>query len=74
MNRFLIDYRNSQGTLMRILTAVSRRGMDFQEVTALAQGDRHQVRLVLETHPKQIAQLCRDWRATVDVLEVRQEA
>ena len=71
MHAFHIHYRNTQGTLMRILTAVSRRGLDIHYVHASAHGAGHRADLLLEVNPKQIGQLCRDWHAIVDVTDVR---
>jgi acetolactate synthase regulatory subunit len=71
MHAFHIHYRNTQGTLMRILTAVSRRGIDLCFVRAAASGHVHRADLLLEVNPKQIGQLSRDWHAIVDVTEVR---
>lgn len=71
MQVFQIRYRNTQGTLMRILTAVSRRGLDMGYVQAEPVGNEHEVTLLLEVNAKQAGQLCRDWHATVDVHEVR---
>ncbi len=78
--RFEIHYRNSQGTLMRLLTTVSRRGLDFEQVRAepLAGGsasggaDLYRLVIALRAHSKHIAQMCRDWRSIVDIVEVRQ--
>src|SRR5207302_10411450 len=66
-----IRYRNTQGTLMRILNAVSRRGLDLPYVQAEALEHAHNVTLLLDVNPKQIGQLCRDWHAIVDVTDVR---
>jgi acetolactate synthase regulatory subunit len=71
MHAFHIHYRNTQGTLMRILTAVSRRGLDISYMHAAASGPVHRADLLLEVNPKQIGQLCRDWHAIVDVTDVR---
>jgi hypothetical protein len=71
MQVFQIYYGNTQGTPMRILTAVSRRGIDIPYVHALAVGQRHRADLLLEVNTKQVGQLCRDWRAIVDVTEIR---
>jgi len=71
MHAFHIHYRNTQGTLMRILTAVSRRGLDLHYMHASASGQVHRADLLLEVNPKQIGQLCRDWHAIVDVTDVR---
>jgi acetolactate synthase regulatory subunit len=70
MNAFHIHYRNTQGTLMRILTAVSRRGIEMPYVQALAAGHGHRASLLLDVNTKQIGQLCRDWYAIVDVMDV----
>src|SRR5437763_17179541 len=71
MHAFHIHYRNTQGTLMRILTAVSRRGLEIPYVQATASGGGHCADLLLEVNAKQIGQLCRDWHAIVDVTDVR---
>ena len=71
MQAFHIRYRNTQGTLMRILNAVSRRGLDLPYVQAEALENTHNVTLLLDVNPKQIGQLCRDWHAIVDVTDVR---
>jgi acetolactate synthase regulatory subunit len=71
MHAFHIHYRNTQGTLMRILTAVSRRGLDVPYVHAASAGHVHRADLLLEVNAKQIGQLCRDWHAIVDVTDVR---
>jgi acetolactate synthase small subunit len=71
MQVFGIRYRNTQGTFMRILTAVSRRGIDMPYVQATPAEHSHTVTLLLEVGPKQLGQLRRDWHAIVDVMEVR---
>ncbi len=71
MHAFHIHYRNTQGTLMRILTAVSRRGIEVPYVHAASAGHVHRADLLLEVNLKQIGQLCRDWHAIVDVTDVR---
>lgn len=71
MHAFHIHYRNTQGTLMRILTAVSRRGIEMPYVVASASGHAHRADLLLDVNAKQIGQLCRDWHAIVDVIDVR---
>jgi len=71
MHAFHIHYRNTQGTLMRILTAVSRRGLSIEYLQASACGAGHRADLLLEVNQKQIGQLCRDWHAIVDVTDVR---
>ena len=71
MHAFHIHYRNTQGTLMRILTAVSRRGLEMHYVRAAVAGNLFRADLLLEVTPKQIGQLCRDWYAIVDVMDVR---
>jgi acetolactate synthase regulatory subunit len=70
MNAFHIHYRNTQGTLMRILTAVSRRGIEIPYVQASADGHGHRASILLDVNTKQIGQLCRDWYAIVDVMDV----
>lgn len=71
MQAFHIHYRNTQGTLMRILTAVSRRGLEMFYVQACADGHLQRASLLLDVNTKQIGQLCRDWYAIVDVMDVR---
>ena len=71
MHAFHIHYRNTQGTLMRILTAVSRRALDVHYIRAAASGNGYRADLLLDVTPKQIGQLCRDWYAIVDVTEVK---
>jgi len=71
MHAFHIHYRNTQGTLMRILTAVSRRALEVQYLHAVPLGNMHRLDLLVEVTPKQIGQLCRDWHAIVDVTDVR---
>jgi hypothetical protein len=71
MQAFYIRYRNTQGTLMRILNAVSRRALDLPLVQAEAAEQDHQAVLVLEVTPKQVGQLFREWYAIADVLDVQ---
>jgi len=56
---------------MRILNAVSRRGIDMPYVKAEPADQAHKATLLLEVNHKQIGQLCRDWYAVVDVTDVR---
>jgi acetolactate synthase small subunit len=70
MHFFHIRYRNTQGTLMRILNAVSRRGLDMLSVHAAPAGRDHQVTLVFEVNAKQVGQLYREWYAIADVIHV----
>jgi hypothetical protein len=70
MNAFHIRYRNTQGTLMRILNGASRRGLDLHYVRAEAAEHDHQVTLVLEVNQKQVGQLYREWYAIADVIHV----
>jgi acetolactate synthase small subunit len=74
MQLFHIRYRNAQGALMRILNAVSRRGLDLTSVHAEYAGQDHAVTLLLQVTQKQIGQLYREWHAIVDVIEVRSNA
>jgi acetolactate synthase small subunit len=70
MHVFHVRYRNTQGTLMRILTAASRRGIDTPYVQAEPSGHEHKVTLLMEVNQKQVGQLSRDWHAIVDVVDV----
>jgi acetolactate synthase small subunit len=74
MQVFHIRYRNAQGTLMRILNAISRRGLDFTSVHAEAAGQDYAVTMLLEVNQKQVGQLYREWYGIVDVIEVRSRA
>lgn len=74
MQAFQIRYRNTQGTLMRILNAASRRGLDIPSVHAEAAEHDHQVTLVLDVNPKQVGQLYREWYGIADVIHVRSGA
>lgn len=71
MQVFHIRYRNSQGALMRILNAVSRRGLDLSSVHAEPMSEHYEVALLLEVTPKQVGQLYREWFSIVDVIDVR---
>ncbi len=74
MQVFHIRYRNAQGALMRILNAVSRRGLDLTSVHAEYAGQDHAVTLLLEVSHKQMGQLYREWYAIVDVINVHSTA
>jgi acetolactate synthase small subunit len=74
MQVFHIRYRNEQGALMRILNAVSRRGLDLTSVHAEYAGRDHAVTLLLQVTHKQLGQLYREWQAIVDVIEVHSSA
>jgi len=70
MNAFTIRYRNTQGTLMRILNAAARRGLDLHYVHAEAADRDHQATLILDVNQKQIGQLFREWYSITDVIHV----
>ncbi len=70
MQTFHIRYRNTQGTLMRILNAASRRGLDLPFVLAEPAERDHQVTLALEVNQKQVGQLYREWYSIADVVKV----
>jgi acetolactate synthase small subunit len=74
MQAFQIRYRNTQGTLMRILNAASRRALEMPSVHAEAAEQDHQVTLLLEVNPKQVGQLFREWYSIADVIHVRSGA
>jgi acetolactate synthase small subunit len=74
MQAFHIRYRNTQGTLMRILNAASRRGLDLTSVVAEPAEHGHHVTLVLEVNPKQVGQLYREWNSIADVIAVHSSA
>jgi len=71
MQVFHIRYRNTQGALMRILNAVSRRGIDLTSVHAEYAGHDYAVTMMLALSHKQSGQLYREWNAIVDVIDVR---
>jgi acetolactate synthase small subunit len=70
MQNFHIRYRNTQGTLMRILNAASRRGLDIPTVHAEPGERDHHVTLALEVNSKQVGQLYREWYSIADVNHV----
>ena len=70
MQSFQIRYRNTQGTLMRILNAASRRGLDLHSVHAEAAERDHEATIVLEVSQKQVGQLYREWHSIADVIHV----
>ena len=70
MHIFHIRYRNTQGTLMRILNAASRRALDLPLVQAEPAEQDHQVTLALDVNQKQVGQLYREWYAVADVIKV----
>jgi acetolactate synthase small subunit len=70
MQTFHIRYRNTQGTLMRILNAASRRALDLPFVQAEPAENDHQVTLALDVNQKQVGQLYREWYGIADVINV----
>jgi acetolactate synthase small subunit len=70
MQTFHIRYRNTQGTLMRILNAASRRALDLPYVQAEPAEHDHQITLALEVNQKQVGQLYREWYGIADVVKV----
>jgi acetolactate synthase small subunit len=70
MQIFQIRYRNTQGTLMRILNAASRRALDIPWVQAGLGETDHLVSLELDVNAKQIGQLHREWYSIADVIHV----
>ena len=70
MQTFHIRYRNTQGSLMRILNAASRRGLDIPVVHAEPTDTGHLVTLSLDVNQKQVGQLYREWYSIVDVIHV----
>lgn len=67
-----VAYHDRQGTLMRILGIVSRRGLGLPSVHAEPAGEAHRVTLRVTASPKQLGQLCREWSVTPDVIEIRE--
>ena len=74
MQAFHIRYPNTQGTLMRIMNAASRRGLDLLSVQAEPAEHDYHVTVVLDVNPKQVGQLHREWYAIADVTDVRSSA
>ena len=74
MQSFQIRYRNTQGTLMRILNAASRRALDLPVVQAEPAEHDHQVTLALDVNQKQVGQLYREWYSIADVIQVSNSA
>jgi len=74
MQNFQIRYRNTQGTVMRILNAASRRGLDLTAVQTQAVEHEYQITLALDVNPKQVGQLYREWYSIADVMHVRSVA
>jgi acetolactate synthase small subunit len=74
MQAFHIRYRNTQGTLMRILNAASRRALDLISVQAEPAEHDYHVTLVLDVNQKQVGQLHREWYSIADVTNVRSSA
>jgi len=70
MQVFQVRYRNTQGTLMRILNAASRRGLELTAVQTADSGADFIVTLPLDANPKQTGQLIREWYSIMDVIEV----
>ena len=70
MHLFQVRYRDSQGTLMRILNAVSRRGISMPYLQAEPSAQANTVTLMLAVNARQAGQLMRDWNAVIDVIEV----
>ena len=62
-----IQFKPRQGVLMRILTEVTRRGIDIIYVHA----DGGLLTLKILVTEKQEGQLLRAWRSTIDVVEAR---
>jgi hypothetical protein len=50
---------------------VSRRGLDIPFVQAEPEQHAHAVTVLIDVNAKQVGQLYRDWRAVVDVVDVR---
>ncbi len=59
---------------MRVLNAISRRGIDLTSVRAGYDGQHYSVMLRLEVSQKQIGQLSREWHSIVDVIDMRSTA
>jgi acetolactate synthase small subunit len=70
MQTFHVRYRNTQGTLMRILNAASRRALDLPVVHAEPAEHDHQITLALDVNQKQVGQLYREWYSIADVIKV----
>ena len=71
MQTFHIRYRNTQGSLMRIMNAVSRRGLDIPSVQAEPAGRDHHVTLSLEVKPSRWASFIASGMRSSMSLDVR---
>lgn len=70
--QFQIAYHDRQGTLMRILGIVTRRGLGLPYLHAEQAGEAHRVTLRVAVNPKQLGQLRREWSVTPDVIEIHE--
>ncbi len=70
MTLFHVRYRDTQGTLMRLLNAISRRAIQMPYLEVVPEGGGQRLSLTLDVNAKQSGQLMREWNATIDVLEV----
>jgi hypothetical protein len=66
LTTYFIYHDNSQGVLMRVLGAVSRRALDFGP----ARFTNKSIELELDTSTKTHDQLLREWRSIVGVGDV----
>ncbi len=69
---FTIKFRPTQGTLMRILTEITRRALELNYVHAVSGRGAVPGKAVIkvnEIKDKQRDQLLRAWRSTIDVEE-----
>lgn len=67
MITFRISHDNSQGVLLRVLGAVSRRALSFYLVHA----EHNVIELELEVNKKTHGQLLREWHSIVGVKGVQ---
>jgi hypothetical protein len=69
---FTIKFRPTQGTLLRILSEITRRGLELNylhAVSGMGAVPGQAVIKVNEVKDKQRDQLLRAWRSTIDVEE-----
>ena len=73
MKSYYINYRNEQGVLLRIITAVTRRGIPIETLVSTPVPANDYLAVVqIEPTKAQQAQLKRDWKGIIGVLNVRE--
>ena len=71
---YVISYRNEQGVLPRIMSALTQRCIDVESIFGTSRLDRrmgHMCHVQFEATEKQEEQLKRAWNAIIGVTEVK---